>query len=183
VAAYQLAEEEGFVAPQAEQLQYNIFVRDKVEVGFAPLCESLGLGITTWSPLAYGLLTGRYDDGIPDDARLGRSKYRWLRESALGADEAAMLRRVRAVNALAREAGTTPSRLALAWVLRNSAVATAISGASSVDQLREKWDLVPRRHDIRTKRPMDSFGPRPEAPSRCRSLSVSGDKSTSTINR
>lgn len=144
--ACRIADELRLIPPQIEQLQYSLLVRDKVEREFAALPERIGLGITTWSPLAYGLLAGRYDDGMPADARLAKPGYQWLREYILGADEVPVLNRMRAFSALARETGTTPSRLALAWVLRNGVVSSAITGASCVTQLRDSvqaLEIVP----------------------------------------
>jgi voltage-dependent potassium channel beta subunit len=137
LSATEIAGELGLVPPQIEQLQYNLLVRERVEGEFAALHRKIGLGITTWSPLAYGLLAGRYDHGIPASARLARTGYGWLRESVLGADEASVLGRVRSFSALARDIGSTPSRVALAWVLRNATVSSAITGASGVEQLRD----------------------------------------------
>lgn len=139
-----------FVPPQVEQLQYNVLARDKVERDFPPVRRDLGLGLTTWSPLCFGLLTGRYDHGVATDGRLGRRDYAWLRAIAFGSDQDAVLHRVRRVNRLAFELGTTPNRLALAWVLRNRGVDTAITGASNPAQLRDNVEalaFVPRIDD------------------------------------
>jgi voltage-dependent potassium channel beta subunit len=133
--AHRLAIERGEVPPVLEQLQYNLLERDRVERDFAELPHRIGLGLTIWSPLAYGLLAGRYDDCFPDDARLSDPAYEWLRRTAFGDDQDGVLARVRAVNALARELGLHPATLALAWVLRNPDVSTAICGASRPSQL------------------------------------------------
>ncbi|MGW4213446.1 aldo/keto reductase [Lentzea sp. NPDC004789] len=133
--AHRLATERGEAPPVVEQLQYNLLERRRVEQDFAGVRQRLGLGITTWSPLAYGLLAGRYDDSFPEDARLSDPAYGWLRETVFGQDETGVLARVRAVNALAGELGLHPATLALAWVLRNPAVDTAICGASRPSQL------------------------------------------------
>ncbi len=133
--AHRLAVGRGEVPPVLEQLQYNMLERDRVERDFAGLSQRLGLGITTWSPLAYGLLAGRYDESFPSDARLSDPAYGWLRETAFGQDRAGVLARVRSVNALAKRLGLHPATLALAWVLRNPEVSTAICGASRPSQL------------------------------------------------
>lgn len=148
--AHRLATERGEVPPVVEQLQYNLLERRRVEQEFAGLPQRLGLGITTWSPLAYGLLAGRYDEGFPPDARLSDPAYAWLRQSVFGDDEAGVLARVRSVNELARELGTQPATLALAWVLRNPDVSTAICGASRPSQLPAQMaalDLVDHLDD------------------------------------
>lgn len=138
-AAHDYAREHNLYPPAAEQLQYNMLVRGQVEDEFAELRAQTGIGLTTWSPLAYGLLAGRYDEGFPVDARLARPDYQWLREYALGteSEQDGTLERVRSLNALARSLDLTPSQLALAWVLRNPDVTSAISGASSLTQLKE----------------------------------------------
>jgi voltage-dependent potassium channel beta subunit len=122
--------------PVVEQLQYNIMERNRVEREYADLIDRLGIGLTVWSPLAYGLLAGRYDRGFPAAARLSDPRYAWLRAAALGGDEEIKLARYRAVNALARASGLEPTALAVAWVLRNPRVSSAVCGASSPEQLR-----------------------------------------------
>lgn len=134
--AHRLASELGAVPPAVEQLQYNLLHRQRVERDFAELPERIGLGITTWSPLAYGLLAGRYDGGVRG-GRLAAESYGWLRDSVLGADERATLDRCRRFTALAADLGVPPAALALAWVLRNPVVTSAICGASSPAQLQE----------------------------------------------
>jgi voltage-dependent potassium channel beta subunit len=137
--AHRIASELGAVPPSVEQLQYNLLHRTRVERDFAEPAARLGLGITTWSPLAYGLLTGRYDDGI-SGGRLAEDSYRWLRTEVFGADKAgeeATLRRCRRFTAVARDLDVAPAALALAWVLRDPVVTSAICGASSPTQLQE----------------------------------------------
>lgn len=138
LAAQQIADQHGFVGPSVEQLQYSVLVPDRVDVDYAAVARATGLGITAWSPLAYGLLTGRYDDGVtPESGRLARPAYRWLHDTALGDDPERTLATVREINSLARQRGMTPSRLALAWVLANPAVSSAICGASDPEHLRD----------------------------------------------
>ncbi|MFI9811766.1 aldo/keto reductase [Saccharothrix variisporea] len=132
-----IAARDGFVGPSLEQLRYNLLDRRRVEVDFADLHHRAGLGITTWSPLAYGLLAGRYGEGAPPGGRLADPAYRWLREDLFGDDEADLVARVAAVSRLAGDLGLHPARFALAWVLRNRAVSSAITGASHPAQLRE----------------------------------------------
>jgi voltage-dependent potassium channel beta subunit len=135
--AHRVARSLGLVAPIVEQPQYNLLNRARVEHEYAGLCTELGLGLTTWSPLAYGVLTGRYNGGVGERGRLARAGYEWLRESVLGERGERRLAAVRQFCALAREHGFSPAQLGIAWVLTNSAVSTAITGASTVDQLRE----------------------------------------------
>jgi voltage-dependent potassium channel beta subunit len=141
-AARDLARANGLVPPVVEQLRYNALARDDVERVFAPVADDLGIGLTTWSPLAYGLLAGRYDHGVRTGSRLAESRYGWLRRDALGADENVVLGRARRFSALAVDLGTSPGRLALAWVLRNRTVASAICGASTVAQLEDTLGAV-----------------------------------------
>ncbi|MFE6054268.1 aldo/keto reductase [Kitasatospora sp. NPDC056446] len=137
--ARDLAERHGWAPPRVEQLLYNVLERDRLEGEFAPVAERLGIGLTTWSPLGYGLLSGRYDQGVPADGRLADPAYGWLRDHALGPG---VLERAAAFTRLAQESGLTPSRLAIAWVLRNPAVASAICGASRPDHLDDNTGAV-----------------------------------------
>jgi voltage-dependent potassium channel beta subunit len=138
--AQRFATESGLPSPATEQLQYSILTRTKVEQSFSSLAQATGIGLMTWSPLEYGLLAGRYDTGLPASARLTRPDLLWLRHAALGADEQATLDRARRVNAFARSLGMAPAQMALAWVLRNPHVSTAVCGASSPGQVRESLD-------------------------------------------
>jgi len=132
-----------------EQPQYNLLHRTRVEMEYAPLYSELGLGTTIWSPLASGLLTGKYNEGIGEDTRLGQESNAWLKPMVLGTDEERRLERVRRFTALAAELGEKPAQLAIAWCLRNPHVSTVMLGASSVAQLLENLgalELV-QRHD------------------------------------
>jgi aryl-alcohol dehydrogenase-like predicted oxidoreductase len=117
-----------------EQPQYNLFERDKVEREFAPLYDRIGLGLTTWSPLASGLLTGKYSEGVPSDSRAALPGYGWLKEDVTNTDAN---RRVRELGVIARELGTSLAQLSLAWCASNPHVSTVITGASRVEQVRE----------------------------------------------
>lgn len=118
--------------PTMEQPQYNLLQRRRVELEYAPLYAEFGMGITTWSPLASGLLTGKYNAGIPEGSRA--AGHDWLRER-LEADGGRELARARRFTALAGELGVEPAALAIAWCLRNPHVSTVILGASRVAQL------------------------------------------------
>ncbi|MBW8782606.1 MAG: aldo/keto reductase [Verrucomicrobia bacterium] len=133
-------------APVMEQPQYNLLHRSRVEKEYAPLYQRNGLGLTTWSPLASGLLTGKYNHGVPADSRLGTPGMEWLRETILGADAEPKLAAVKKLAAIADGLGTTLPRLAIAWCLKNPRVSTVILGASRPEQLRENLealDLLP----------------------------------------
>jgi len=144
--AHKIARENHLVAPTMEQPQYNLLHRERVEVEYAPLYEAYGMGTTIWSPLASGLLSGKYNDGVPADSRLAQPGYEWLRESVLGhGDE--RLGKVRALQPIAAELGTSLAQLAIAWCLLNPHVSTVMLGASKREQLAQNLDaleLLPR---------------------------------------
>jgi voltage-dependent potassium channel beta subunit len=128
----------GWHAPIVEQPQYNLFHRARVEKEYGPLYESPGLGTTIWSPLASGLLTGKYNAGVPQDTRLGTPGMEWLRDMILQ-DPAAKkkIAAVPAIAAIAKELGVSLPCLAIAWCLKNPRVSSVILGASRVAQLQE----------------------------------------------
>jgi voltage-dependent potassium channel beta subunit len=131
-AAHEIAGRRGAYGPQVEQPQYSLLVREKVETDVLPATRDLGMGVVVWSPLASGLLTGKYDDGVPPGSRLARID--WLRDQLRTEDR---LARVRAFGALAAEVGVSRTRLALAWCAAREGVSSVILGATSVEQLRE----------------------------------------------
>jgi aryl-alcohol dehydrogenase-like predicted oxidoreductase len=117
-----------------EQPQYNLFERAKVEREFARLYDRIGLGLTTYSPLASGLLTGKYIDGIPEQSRAALRGYEWLRGDVTDPESN---RKVRALKDIADELGISLSQLSIAWCAINPHVSTVITGASRVEQLQE----------------------------------------------
>lgn len=131
VEAVEFCRRHGLHAPRMEQPQYSLLERKRFEQDLGPILAGIPYGTTTWSPLASGLLTGKYDDGIPPGSRLDREE--WLRGS-LTADRIA---KSRALQAIAEELGCTRSQLAIAWCAKNPLVTTVITGASRVEQLRE----------------------------------------------
>ncbi len=135
--AHRFARANHLVAPQMEQPQYNLFDRERVEVEYAPLYRELGLGTTIWSPLASGLLTGKYNDGIPKGSRMDTPGYEWLRRNLTEGDGPAKIEKARKLAAIAREFGVPLSQLALAWCLRNRNVSTVMLGATKAEQLEE----------------------------------------------
>lgn len=134
MAAWEIAERHHLHKPLMEQPQYNLFHRERVESEYARLYQHVGLGLTTWSPLASGLLSGKYRDGIPADSRASLKGYEWL-QGELG--DAARRQAVERLRPLAAEAGCTLAQLALAWCLCNPLVSTVITGASRVAQVHE----------------------------------------------
>jgi voltage-dependent potassium channel beta subunit len=133
-AAWEIAERHHLHKPVMEQPQYNMFERRKVERSYRRLYDELGLGLTTWSPLASGLLTGKYLDGVPEGSRATLPGYEWLRDLLTSP---ARNDQVRALAGIADELGATLAQLAIAWCARNPHVSTVITGASRVEQVHE----------------------------------------------
>src|SRR5271170_3976053 len=125
-AAYEIAERHHLHKPVMEQPQYNLFYRKRVEQDYARLYEDIGLGLTTWSPLASGLLTGKYLDGVPEGSRASLPGYEWLTHQLTNPKRN---KRVRDLKEVADKIGCTLSQLAIAWCARNKNVSTVITGA------------------------------------------------------
>lgn len=145
--AYDFARSEHLIPPQMEQPEYNMFKRERVEQEYAPLYSEIGLGTTIWSPLASGILTGKYNAGIPAGSRLSLPNMQWLRGTVEGEDGAAKLEKSRALQPIAAELGCTQAQLALAWCAANPHVSTVITGATSGAQVAENMqalDVLPK---------------------------------------
>ncbi len=138
-AAWEIAERHHLHKPVVEQPQYNLLHRERVEQEFARLYEDIGLGLTTWSPLASGLLTGKYLEGVPAGSRAELPGYEWLRERLTDPDANA---KVRPLAAVADELGCSLAQLSIAWCAANPRVSTVITGASSVEQLQENLSAL-----------------------------------------
>lgn len=136
-AAHAVAEHHHLHAPTMEQPQYNLLTRTRVEVEYAPLYEKFGMGTTTWSPLASGLLTGKYAHGVPKDSRLAVPGYDWIKQRYEWKPGSANVSRITKFLALAVDLGIAPARLALAWCLKNPHVSSVLFGASRREQLEE----------------------------------------------
>ncbi|MGJ1266640.1 potassium channel beta subunit family protein [Sphingobacterium spiritivorum] len=134
VEAHAAAGRLGLEAPAVEQPEYNLFNRQKMEADYLTIFKNLGMGTTIWSPLASGLLTGKYNNGIPEDSRLALEGYGWLKDRALAQDK---LNRVEELGKLAEGLGVSLPTLAIAWCVRNPNVTTAILGATKESQLLE----------------------------------------------
>jgi aryl-alcohol dehydrogenase-like predicted oxidoreductase len=134
MAAWQIADRHHLHKPVTEQPQYNLFCRRRVEQEYSPLIRQIGLGLTTWSPLASGLLTGKYRDGVAAGTRGTLEAYSFLKERLVDPRRNAM---VSALAELARELGCSVGQLAIAWCLKNPSVSTVITGARTPDQVRE----------------------------------------------
>ncbi len=137
--AWDIADRRNLHKPQMEQPQYNLFWRDRVEKEYAPLYEDLGMGTTTWSPLASGVLTGKYLDGIPDHSRGSLAGYEWLRDVVI-TEEAN--EKVKDLIPIADDLGCSLAQLAIAWCARNPHVSTVITGASRATQVTENMTAL-----------------------------------------
>ena len=132
--AHALAREYGLTPPQMEQPQYNMLHRDRVEKEYLPLYREIGLGTTIWSSLASGVLTGKYNKGIPAGTRATLQGYEWLREHLITPQN---IEKVKQLQPIAADLGCTMAQLALAWCLKNPHVSTVITGASRPEQVVE----------------------------------------------
>ncbi len=142
--AHHFATENGLTPPVMEQPQYNMFVRDRVEKEYLPLYEKLGYGTTIWSPLASGMLSGKYNDGIPKGSRADMPNMAWLKDEMFSKGR---VEKVRELARVATSVGCTTAQLALAWCLKNPHVSTVITGASKKEQVVENMralDVAPK---------------------------------------
>ena len=136
--AWGVARQFGLTPQAVEQPQYNLFRRQRVEMELAPLCREFGIGLTTWSPLFYGILSGKYNSGIPEGSRAARQEMGWVRDE-ITPDRISTVRRL---SELAQELDLTPAQLAIAWVLRRKEVSSVITGATRLEQLDENLETV-----------------------------------------
>jgi len=137
--AWDVAERHHLHKPVVEQPQYNLLWRDRVEQEYAPLYEGIGLGLTTWSPLASGLLTGKYLDGVPEGSRASLPGYEWLRNLLTDEDRNATVAQLAAV---ADDLGCSLAQLSIAWCVKNPHVSSVITGASRVEQVHENLSAL-----------------------------------------
>ena len=140
MAAFVFAERHHLIGPTMEQPQYNLFERTKIEKDYLLLFRDFGLGTTIWSPLASGLLTGKYNNGIPEDNRLHIEGMDWLKEKTLG--ENSRIEKTKKLTLFAKELGTSVAKLAIAWTIKNPHVSTTILGASKKEQLIENLQAL-----------------------------------------
>jgi voltage-dependent potassium channel beta subunit len=140
--AYHAARRERLIPPLMEQPQYNLFHRDRFEREYAPLYERIGLGTTIWSPLASGLLTGKYNDGVPEGSRGTVEGYEWLRARLEGEEAETKIEKVKRLTDIADELSCTMAQLAIAWCLANQNVSTVITGASRPEQVHENMKAM-----------------------------------------
>jgi voltage-dependent potassium channel beta subunit len=137
-AAFSVAAQHHLNPPSMEQPQYNMFHRRRVEMELSSLCKEYGLGLTTWSPLYYGILTGKYNDGIPEGSRASMESMAWIRDRIT--PERVSI--VRELTNLATELDITTAQLAIAWLLRRKEVSSVITGATNLKQLQDNLDAA-----------------------------------------
>ena len=145
--AHAIARQEHLIPPLMEQPQYNMLERERVEKEYARLYAWMGLGTTIWSPLASGLLTGKYNDGLPDGTRASLPGYEWLREEFEKPETQVKIEKVKHLTPIATGLGCTVAQMALAWCLKNPNVSTVITGASRTSQVTENMkaiDVLPK---------------------------------------
>jgi len=133
VQAFGVAGRYGLIAPSMEQPRYNLLFRRRVEVELTPVCKEFGLGLTTWSPLEFGILSGKYNEGIPSGSRASLPEMGWMRDELTPE----RVSQVRQLTALAQELDITTAQLAIAWLLRRKEVSSVITGATRQEQLDE----------------------------------------------
>ncbi|HEY6697606.1 MAG TPA: aldo/keto reductase [Acidimicrobiales bacterium] len=151
-AAWEIAERHHLHKPVVEQPEYNLFNRRKVEREYRRLYDEIGLGLTTWSPLASGLLTGKYFDGVPEGSRAALPGYEWLRDFVT---DPARNDKVQRLGAVAQDLDCSMAQLAIAWCLRHPRVSSVITGASRVEQVHENLaalDVLERLDDATVDR-------------------------------
>jgi voltage-dependent potassium channel beta subunit len=130
--AHRVAEKYRLIGPTMEQAQYNMFERNKIENEFLEIYKNVGLGTTIWSPLAAGLLTGKYNDGIPKGSRFALEGFDWLKDKWVADDR---IKKVKKLSEFAAKLGVTTAALSIAWCIKNPHVSTAILGATKKQQL------------------------------------------------
>ena len=130
--AHRVAHQYGLIGPVVEQPQYNLFERNKMENEFLMIFKTVGMGTTIWSPLASGLLSGKYNNGIPEGSRFGLKGFDWLKDQWMKEE---LLEKVKALSALATELEISTAELSIAWCIKNENVTTAILGATNKEQL------------------------------------------------
>jgi voltage-dependent potassium channel beta subunit len=162
--AHMWARELRLEGPAVEQPQYNLFERQKMEVEYATIFKNIGMGTTIWSPLASGLLTGKYNNGVPEGSRLALEGFEWLKDRTLSDER---ITRVRELEGVSKDLGTSLSTLAIAWCIANPDVTTAILGATREEQLTENLkalDVYPQLTPEVMTRIDEVMGTKPAAP-------------------
>uniref|UniRef100_A0A8B9FPR5 Voltage-gated potassium channel subunit beta-2 n=1 Tax=Amazona collaria TaxID=241587 RepID=A0A8B9FPR5_9PSIT len=140
--AYSVARQFNLIPPICEQAEYHMFQREKVEVQLPELFHKIGVGAVTWSPLACGIVSGKYDGGIPPYSRASLKGYQWLKDKILSEEGRRQQAKLKELQAIAERLGCTLPQLAIAWCLRNEGVSSVLLGASNADQLMENIGAI-----------------------------------------
>ncbi len=162
--AHRVAQQYHLIGPTMEQPEYNLFNREKIEKDYIEVFKNVGLGTTIWSPLASGLLTGKYNDGIPEGTRLAIPGFEWLKDKTFVQEK---LNTVRTYQKIADELGCSMAALSIAWCIKNPKVSTAILGATKKEQLTENLkalDVLPKLNDEVMQKIDEVFGTKPRLP-------------------
>jgi voltage-dependent potassium channel beta subunit len=162
--AHRVAQQYHLIGPVVEQPQYNLFEREKMEKDYLMVFKTVGLGTTIWSPLASGLLTGKYNEGIPDSSRFALKGFDWLKTRWIVEEK---IEKVKKLSALANEIGVSMAALSIAWCIKNPNTTTAILGATNKEQLKENLDsleVLPKLSDDVITRIEEIVGTKPVLP-------------------
>jgi aryl-alcohol dehydrogenase-like predicted oxidoreductase len=160
--AHRVAQQYHLIGPVVEQPQYNLFEREKMEKDYFMIFKTVGLGTTIWSPLASGLLSGKYNDGIPEGSRFALKGFDWLKNQWI-IDE--KIEKVKKLSALANELGVSTAALSIAWCIKNPNTTTAILGATNKEQLKENLkalEALPKLTDEIVTRIEEIVGTKPK---------------------
>ncbi len=160
--AHRVAKDYRLIGPSVEQPQYNLFERNKIENEYLEVYKNVGLGTTIWSPLAAGLLTGKYNNGIPEGSRFAIEGFDWLKDRWMAEDR---INRVKKLGELANELGVSLAALSIAWCVKNENVTTAILGATKNSQLLDNLEalkVIPLLTDDRLKQIDEIVGTKPK---------------------
>jgi len=149
--AYGIARQYGLVPPTMEQPEYNLLHRERVEKEYARLYPEIGMGTTIWSPLASGLLTGKYNEGIPSDSRINSPAMSWLKERFTDEEGKKRIETVKKLTKFAKEAGISVTHLSLLWCLKNSNISSVILGASKASQLKDNLKCIEYKTVLNTQ--------------------------------
>uniref|UniRef100_A0A3Q2V2X5 Voltage-gated potassium channel subunit beta-1 n=1 Tax=Haplochromis burtoni TaxID=8153 RepID=A0A3Q2V2X5_HAPBU len=141
-SAYSVARQFNLIPPVCEQAEYHLFQREKVEVQLPELYHKIGVGAMTWSPLACGIITGKYENGIPESSRASMKSYQWLKEKIISEDGRKQQAKLKELNHIAEKLGCTLPQLAVAWCLRNEGVSSVLLGTSNPEQLTENLGAI-----------------------------------------
>uniref|UniRef100_H2SZI8 Potassium voltage-gated channel subfamily A regulatory beta subunit 1 n=1 Tax=Takifugu rubripes TaxID=31033 RepID=H2SZI8_TAKRU len=140
--AYSVARQFNLIPPVCEQAEYHLFQREKVEIQLPELYHKIGVGAMTWSPLACGIITGKYENGIPESSRASMKSYQWLKEKIVSEDGRKQQAKLKELNHITEKLGCTLPQLAVAWCLRNEGVSSVLLGTSNPEQLTENLGAI-----------------------------------------